>query len=382
MKIGVITFFNNGNYGSELQAYAMNSFLELHGHCAFFCKFRTDNLVIKILEKLRDRIEEQILKSRYPEYAKMRVERQDSIKIAKRITPALHQRIADFSAGHLRSCLLPRSLYSQNQFDCWICGSDQVWTALKIPFQEERFLTRVPSEKKIAYAVSLGPDRTPDYFAKKGKKPIQSYRYLSFREKSGQEYVERTFGLDSELVLDPSMLVGADFWRRAIFSMPSLETPNSYCVCYFLGQIPDEYKVLINKYKEDRKLIVLAYKEDADLLGGTYIPADPLEFVKLIANAAFVFTDSFHGTVFSLLMNKEFLSFERTHTYSMAQTNRITGLLEQLGITGRFVSRRGGKKSLLDSLDYQSINKKIEEKRESSKKFLEESLNKVSNNIR
>ena len=172
MKVGVVTFFNNGNYGSELQAYAMNSFLASLGHDVCFCKYRTDNIVIKILEKLRDRIEEWWLKQQFPEYAKMRLERQASITIAKKIDSSLHKRISDFSTSNLQSRLLPRSFYSSAQFDCWICGSDQIWTALKIPFQKERFLTRVPSEKKIAYAVSLGPDITPDYFAKKGRRPI------------------------------------------------------------------------------------------------------------------------------------------------------------------------------------------------------------------
>lgn len=381
MKIGVVTFFNNGNYGSELQAYAMNSFLASKGHDVCFCKFRTDNIVIKILEKYKDRIEEWQLRYRYPEYAKMRTERQASITVLKSIDPSLHKRISDFSTSNLHSCLLPRSFYSPNLFDCWICGSDQIWSAIKIPFHKERFLTRVPTEKKIAYAVSLGPDRTPDYFAIKGKRPIKSFRYLSFRENSAREYAKKTFGIDAELVLDPTMLVGASFWRQAIKSVPLLETPNTYCVCYFLGQISEDFKSVIREYSNNHKLIVLAYQEDADRLGGTYLPANPLEFVKLIANANFVFTDSFHGTVFSLLMNKEFLSFERSHTEAMAQTNRITGLLNQLEINGRYISKGAGIADSQTPLDYRTINEKIEEKRAFSSVFLVNSLNQVSNSI-
>lgn len=382
MRIGVITFFNNGNYGSELQAYAMNSFLESHGHSVCFCKFRTRNLLIKALEMFRDRIEEQVLKHRYPEYAKMRAERQNSIKNAKRISPSLHKTISDFSTSHLHSALLPRTFYSPRLFDCWICGSDQVWTALKIPFQKERFLPRVPSEKKIAYAVSLGPNKTPDYFARKARRLIKEYHFLSFRENSGREYVKQAFGLDSELVLDPTMLVGSRFWEQAISKVCSLETPNSYGLCYFLGRIPDEYKALISKYNGNRKLLVLAYQEDAEELGGVYVPANPLEFVKLVANAAFIFTDSFHGTVFSLLMKKDFLSFERSHSSAMAQTNRLTGLLGQLGISDRFVVRGEDVSDNIKPLDYQLISGIIEEKRVESSRFLEDCLNKVSNTVR
>lgn len=381
MKIGVVTFFNNGNYGSELQAYAMNAYLESLGHQVSFCKFKTNNLFIKVFEKIRDRIEENVLKRKYPEYANMRIERRQSSRNAKRIDPILCKRLSDFSTNHIKSCILPRSFYSQRTFDCWICGSDQIWSALKIPFQKERFLTRVPTKKKIAYAVSLGPNHTADYFAKKGMKPIKDFSYLSFREKSGCEYVQNKYGLDSELVLDPTMLVGADFWRRSIIDVSSLETPNSYCLCYFLGRITDDYKSAIQKIRNNKKLIVLAYQDDADSLNGTYIPADPLEFVKLIANASFVFTDSFHGTVFSVLLNKQFLSFERTHTPSLAQTNRITGLLDQCGITDHFYSGDINALDTLAPLDYESINQVLENRISDSASFLNNALNQVSSNI-
>ena len=381
MKIGVVTFFNNGNYGSELQAFAMNSILKKYGHEVCFCKFRTTNLFIKAIEKVLDRLEISLNKVFLKGYKEVYNQRTKNSMISKQASPDLFRIISQFSETNINSCYLSRKFYPVNRFDCWICGSDQIWSSLKMPFMPERFLTRVPSYKKIAYAVSLGQDTIPPYFSRLARRAIISYKYLSFREEGGRDYVKKCFGIDSTLVLDPTMLVSRESWLQEISCRLNENEKESYSVCYFLGEISEEYKAIIKKYNQGRKLVVLAYPQDADFLGGEYARVNPLEFVQLISNSCFVFTDSFHGTLFSILMNKEFLSFKRGHLPAVSQTKRVTGLLRQFDINGRYYDGSTMLSDSLENLDYNKINSLLQKRREESLQFLRDSLVGVSKDI-
>ena len=380
MKIGVVTFFDNGNYGSELQAFALSNYLTQLGHVVWMCRFQNTGRISRRICRILDDAEIKLWMTYNAEYRNIFVERTKNAQKQRGISSELRDKLSHFSKAHLKSKILSPLLYSANEFDCWICGSDQIWSALRMPFQKERFLTRVPSDKKIAYAVSLGLDNIPSYWRMFAKTPISKFKHLSFREQVSSRYAKDILGVDSQIVVDPTLLVGRDFWDKQLLHEGEVNESSPYCVCYFLGDISQATQEIIKDIAAGRNIIVLPYKNDSDLLGGEYFAANPLEFVSLIKNADFVFTDSFHGTVFSILYNRDFLTFKRSHLPFISQTNRIGNLLEITGIDGRFVDEN------VDAVnppmvDWEFVNKSLNVHRTSSELFLMKSLKEVESGL-
>lgn len=376
MKIGILSFFDNGNYGSELQAYALNTYLTQFGHEVRMCRFYDKGRISRRIRLFLDKAEISVMKSINDEYRSIYRERTKNSQKQRNISPELRNVISQFSKRHLKSTNLPRSSYSEKEFDCWICGSDQIWSALRMPFQKERFLTRINPEKKIAYAVSLGLDSIPSYWKRFAQKPISQFKHLAFREQSSCNYAKNMLGVASELVADPTILVGRGFWDNAIDNEKIREIESPYCLCYFLGEISEYVKSTIKKYSRGKRIVVLPYQKDAELLGGEYYSANPLEFVNLVRKADYVFTDSFHGTVFSILYNKEFFVFKRSHLPLISQTNRITNLLDLAGINERYVG--SDMPDSLPEINYSEVNIRVDNYRKTSEKFLTNALNEVS----
>ena len=179
------------------------------------------------------------------------------------------------------------------------------------------------------------------------------------------------------MVVDPTLLFNGEEWEKLI---PVEKIINEkYIFCYFLGKVTkyrDEVKKLAKK--KNLKIVILPHLDDFveyDETFGDYrlYDVDPAKFVNLIRNAEYVCTDSFHGTVFSLLNHKKFMTFNRFNEKSKNSRNsRIDSLCIQISIKDRRFN-----KDIFDidkEIDYQEIDNKIEELRKKSKNFLEIAL--------
>lgn len=378
MKIGVITFFDNGNYGSELQSIALNKFCSSRGHDVTFLRIYSSCRLLRLINRSRDRISIWYNCKTDSEYRKFYLDRQKNSKsqpvISTQLAKCIHESVSKVIKSGNISSLHTRFL---SPYDCYICGSDQVWSALRLPVWKSNFLPGVSPMRKIAYAPSIGINNVPRHYIRAVAPLVRDFKFLSVREESAAKIFEECIGISPTIVVDPTILIGREAWERMLLK-EQLERPKyNYIFCYFLGEIQDEQINFLNIFAGDRSVIILPYEHHSKKLQkGKYLLANQFEFINYIRFADYVFTDSFHGTVFSILFNKEFAVFQRSHVGMTKQTTRIESLLSMVNLQERFVSDVGAISSFR-KIDYCSVNEIIMSERNKSIKYLDNALAQV-----
>ncbi len=294
MKVGIITQPLMHNIGGILQNMALQTIITQFGYIPItidydthITKFRWMLSCIKQIVTLK-----QI--TPYPKYGRLGSEILNNF-IENYINTLS---IRDFK---------PISSINWSEFDAIVVGSDQVW---KPAYSSEsillnKYLDFIPPNrlKKIAYAVSFGTDKWEysDRLTKECKKCLLDFKAVSFREQSGVKLCRKYFGLDSECVLDPTLLLDKAQWSELSTKPQNIE--DRFVFSYILDNNPtlrDKTKKFADSH--NLKLINLsAYGNQTQF----YTPA---EWIWLIENADFIITDSFHCTVFSCLMQKHFIT--------------------------------------------------------------------------
>lgn len=257
---------------------------------------------------------------------------------------------------------IPRAF--KNNYDIYVCGSDQIWNPDMKFNSDIEFLPFVKREKKVAYAASFGTNDLPNGYLERISFYLSDFNYISVREKRALEFLKQIHRSDALLALDPTMLLTAKEWERRE-QRPDFETEEySYILSYNLKtKTADSEKFIQDlSVKKNLKIIDLLDHKQADYYG-----IGPLEFIYLIHHAAIVCTDSFHATVFSLLYHKNFIVFDRKHMNS-----RIDTLLEIADMTDRKFS--GLENIEMDFSRYDCFEKNLNKKRKQSTEFLIKAL--------
>ena len=377
---------HNPNYGSMLQTYALHTYLNGIG---------ADNEIILYTKKndLRQmrrlmNIQLVLMKGRvvyrdiYCKLFHSDISKQLSLRMSK---------FEDFKNKHFkfsRNHIGWKDLLTTNQdYDTFIIGSDQVWNPINIGTDFFNLLFTEDSKYRISYASSFGVSSIPNSQIKKTKQYLERIQCLSTREKTGVEIIKDLTGRDAELVCDPTLLVNKDLWDRLKGEKRFIN--EKYIFCYFLGNNP-EHRDFANRFKAKTgyKLVALQHLDElilSDINFADIKPFDvgPAEFVNLISNAEFVLTDSFHGTIFSLLYHKRFFTFSRFESSSKGSTNsRVISLLEMMGVKEHHIKATQAIDDCLNvEADFDLIDKKIDIFRQKSREYLHKALaNRDDNN--
>ena len=257
------------------------------------------------------------------------------------------------------------------KYDYFIAGSDQIWNPIFKFDMNRMFLTFARKEQRIAYAASIGiselPKKWEDFYAKN----IKEFTALSVREDDAAKIINKLTNRSAKVVLDPTMLLTREKWREVTKSS-RINIKYKYVVKYFLGVRNDKY----DKYIEDRAkeinakvLDITKYNnENNDVIG-------PSEFVYLIANSSGVFTDSFHGTVFSLLFEKPFIVFDRPPEKETGNmSSRLNTLLSKFDIEEQRIVDDSQLGNIHPEVDYKKIGKILEKERKIAEDYLKNAL--------
>lgn len=212
-------------------------------------------------------------------------------------------------------------------FFAFVCGSDQVWNPY---FQQNSmvdFLQFAPEEKRIAFVPSFGVTEIPESRTAIYSKWLKSIPHLSVREEAGAQIIRELTGRDAPVLLDPTFGLTKEKWL-SFARKPKICPKHDYVFCYFLGNKTRQYCKWIEAYAKRHNYEIVDVLDINDL---RYYDIDPTEFVWLLANARAVFTDSFHGTAFSINLQIPFLAFERAEG-GASMSSRITTLLKKTGL--------------------------------------------------
>ena len=383
-KVGIVSCYFKHNYGSMLQAYATQKVLD---------NMEIPNETINIDENIdfangkKKYYMSQITNIPFIKSKLGMVK----LKLDKKINKHLRnniQIIANKYKEFEKNLILtkPYKTYKELSAQCAnysdvIVGSDQLWLPVNV-VADYYTLNWVPDNvNKVSYATSFGVSTVPDKYKNDYKKFLNRINCLSTREEAGIKLVDQLSDNKATLVCDPTLLLNKKEWMDIQKEEPIIK--EKYILCYFLGK-NIEHRKFAERLKEKTgcKIVSLNHADEYVKYSDKfcdYAPYDigPAEWINLIRNAEYVCTDSFHGTVFSLINNTKFFTFERySNKNSKVSTNsRIYSLLGIVDLKERILSGTENVDDVIKmQINFDNVNEKLDKFRESSKGFLKNSI--------
>lgn len=373
-RIGIITIQKCNNYGADLQAYALAAKLRAMGYEAE----NIDYLFYKHPRHLGGKMGKPVLpiswKNRVKEFLfpiKDKIKRlKNNRGVAQR--ERLFQRWFDANVKTGREYRSVDELYrNPPEYDLYMVGSDQVWNPRLYSNIKPYFLDFAPKGARcVSYASSLGVGELKAGVYYRYKQWLKKFSHIGLREKPSFDLV-KSMGLDADVeqVLDPTMLFTAEEWAK-VAQRPEVALPEKYVLVYELLK-----SRVINEVAE--KLAAKAGCQVVRMGDGAYGPG---EFVWLFAHAEAVVTNSFHGTVFSILHQKPFYSIIPQR---MNNSGRIYSLLKLLGLEQRAVREADGERiEDIGAVDYGAAFARLEVARAKSLEFLTRAIENVRSGVK
>lgn len=331
MKAGIITVHNSPNYGACLQAYALWKYVSQSVDCEIIDLYRPyqkDYIPSARFRPMRDNAQP------------VRTKIKRLIKKVLNYTPKYFSTEAKVKFDEFNSQIKLSKTYkgidelysNPPQYDLYISGSDQLWNPTQPYCMEPYFLTFTPlTAKKISYATSIGISELKDNEKELFKEWLSSYEAISVRERQAKRLLESFMNRkDIVQVTDPTFLLDVDEWKRmAVY--PDIR--KSYILLFILSFSEPLVQYALKLGKESGLRLVVVNQLQSLCMEGSYdsvTDAGPKEFLGYIANADMVMTDSFHGTVFSIIMGAK--NFYTYIAPGNKRGSRITDLLETFGL--------------------------------------------------
>lgn len=340
-KIALISVWNH-NYGSLLQTYAIQTFLKQNGFENEIILYQEKKMIRKIIRfinfsylksKVKIIYRNFFVKIFYPE-----INEQLSIR---------YKEFEDFKKNKLAfsSIFIKRRqlIEVMNNYTGVVLGSDQIWHPANL-LMDFFTLNFVPEHiTKIAYAPSFGIANIPFFQTRRTKSYLKRFDFLSTREISGKKIIKKNIKKEVPVVCDPTLLINKQEWDKLKGDKKVII--NEYILCYFLGTNP-VHRDFANRLKAKTGLQIVALQHldefvKDDIQFGDIKPFNigPAEFINLISNANYVLTDSFHCTIFSVIYQKKFFTFNRHVEKKTGSTNsRISSILSLLNLEERKAS--------------------------------------------
>lgn len=266
-------------------------------------------------------------------------------------------------------------------YDAVIVGSDQLWTPAGIKSKFYNLLFVPDRINKVSFATSFGVSEVPASQKKMTAEYLSRINHISVRETRGSEIVKELTGREATVALDPTLLFTGDEWREIFPEKSVVEEP--YILAYFLGS-NEEHRDAVEQLKKDTglKVVTIPFMDvfvERDLIFGDerLFEVGPIEFLNLIRGAEYICTDSFHGSVFSILNHKQFITFNRTNSNDKQTRNsRIDSLFGLLGLEKRRYQTGMRLRNVIDqAITYSNVDEKLIELRGETLGFLDSALN-------
>jgi len=366
MNIGIVTFWTSkDNFGQILQLFALQTFLKKYGLSATL--IRTSNLNSKTCLKIRIK---QNIKTVLDVITRLNFHalggKKFDLFLKKNVsyTDKIFYSPKDFTQKDL-------------QYDAVICGSDVIWSEGvgtgdwgKLCFLD--FVTK--PIKKISYAASFGASIISEHFSNFIKPMVKSFDAISVREESGVGICAKLGRSDAVAVCDPTLLLQKNDYEVLIKHSKS---EHQIAFAYFIGWNTDVPEQEIKIYAKEKNCSYSRLDSQNNKRSFKQLFVKPKsipEWLGMYKDATCIFTNSFHGTIFALIFNKPFLFFP-IKGVSQKLNNRVENLLTKFGLIHRiWNSNKTIQEQMDDPIDWQEVNKNIEQFRNFSINWLKKAL--------
>lgn len=349
MKIGILTFHHGANYGAVLQTYALWKTIKNDGHDVEIIDYRPEEIEkyywpwskMTIIPPMGKRILQlsDYRFQRFLKFLRFRYFLRTKIKLSK------HKFT---NKEDLKKMKIP--------YEMVIVGSDQVW-CIDNPFRGFDssyfldFFDQKSTCKKVSYAASFGPTTSLGVHEQFIIELLQQFNSISVRDSNSLRIIQDECKRDAEIVLDPTFLID----EYDTFLIPP-KVKEKYLLIYNQGDLTLEQKEFIKKIADLKQLAIISIGRGPQKIERYVFPfISPQEWVGYFKNASYVITNTYHGTIFSIIFGRDF-----SVLFSQEKTNKTLDLLNNLGLNERILTQDNLQAS---SINYSPINySKIKEK--------------------
>ena len=275
-------------------------------------------------------------------------------------------------------------LHDLNWFcDTFVLGSDQLWNYWSIKDTNYfYFLDFVEdSKKKIAYSTSFGHPSfgAPNYYLKEASFHMSRFDQISVRENDGVDICKNIFGVDSVQTMDPVFICDKQEYHNLI-EISNIQTDKPYIFAYILTPTVEKKNALQELAKEmnvDIKVVLDAQADFEknrlimDMDEYIYYDLEIEDWLKLLHNADYVYTDSYHGVCFSIIFEKQFTCIANVKR----GLSRFVTIFELLDLMSRMIfDPYDAQKCINEKIDYSEVNKKLNAEVLKSRLWLDNAL--------
>ena len=345
MKIGIITIFGITNYGSALQAYALQKYISTLPNCKAelinyvypnkFHKSKKGTLIKKIRNKAHV-IKEILFNYKYQRKYKFK-------QFGKKfhiLSPQEYKSIEEIEKN-------------PPLYDIYVTGSDQVWNIYSLKNDPVMYCSFAPSgAKKIAFGASMAIKKLPSEFIQSIQERLSTYSFIGGRESSGVNIIN-SLGLPNNIIIsetcDPTLLLSSEQYSE-IAQDSKLNIKGEFVLVYFLDYAFDPHPAIekvIDTIKKTFKIpiIVIGSSKIHCAAHFRYINnIGPSDFVWLMEQATYIITSSFHGLMFSLIFRKPFTAIAPATTDN--KDSRIEDVLKTTGLINRMITSNSSEISI------------------------------------
>lgn len=374
-KIGILTLNGYFNYGNRLQNYALQETLRTMG-------FEVETVINEDLFNrgrkftFYERMSNLMKKSPVDIFNRFRykmwtIRNREEIIKSEEIRTNIFKKFTLNYIKETNFTISDDTIFEEimHDYDFFVTGSDQVWNPSYNYGSSIFFLNFAPKHKRIAYAPSFGVSEIKEEYKENYKEWISNMHRLSVREDDGAKIIKELTGRDAQVLVDPTLLLTREKWL-SISKQASNKPKGKYLLTYFLGGVPDIHKKQINNIANNNELEVVNL---GDIREKETYRTGPSEFIDYINSCSVFCTDSFHGAVFSILLEKPFIVYERMGT-SLSMFSRIETLLNKFDLESRKVENIKTNEDVFN-IDYSHVPPILETERNKAFNYLREALN-------
>ena len=342
MKVGILTFHEGLNHGAFLQAYATMRVLENLGHEAVIINYKNS-------------------KHWWDEDVRPWLAYRRPIRFVDRFKKqaAFHRDQKLFN--QTRFTKQPEEVQKLD-FDAVVVGSDVVWNYKVFGF-DDLFFGNLPAKKKISYAPSFGWVNHGDAHPEGVAEGIRSFDVISVRDENTQKIVESIIGEPPPIVLDPTLI--HDFTDDEVVTS-RIKQLDRYIMVYAYVADPDVI-TMVRNYADEHGLKVVSVGYRQFWCDRVFMDVGPMEWLGFYKNASFVVTSTFHGSIFSLKYEKEFIYIKNEKAH-----NRVVSLADICGLHDAFF--KTNEKAVLIRPDYVDVNQRLSPLIQFSRQWLNTAL--------
>lgn len=357
MKYGIITFHRAINYGAVFQTYALCETIKNQGYDCEVIDYRCE-----------------FLEKQYRKFGIYDLFNPKKIALILLKNIPIRDNTLNFENFRNKHLTLSERIYnspldlkeSNNIYDVFITGSDQVWSYYCAGFDKSYFLDFVSTvNKKTSYAASFGVTSIPNEYKTDYIELLNEFNSISVREEQGAKLVKELTNENVEVVLDPTLLLSHKQWEK--IAVPHIKN-KKYILIYLLAESDTLFSFAKKIANEKNLEIIYIHDRLFSKKGVTNLnKVSPEEWLSLFKNAEMIITNSFHGICFSINFNKEF--YVEFLPEPAKVNSRLENILKAFDLENRVINS-----CTTTKIDYEKVNKILEEKRRQSLCFIKEHI--------